>query len=351
MPLLTPSTVPLSLTSATNSHTILGPRTEPARDLRKTVAQLRRMNSAAKSNSRSGRRYLQLGREASRIPVLSAKGNESNFSLPGLSPGSENNSTPIANSATPNTNNGDPHDATAAPPQTSTTATTLDFDLGIGLGLDLGFHSNPRTYDHSHNYSNSIYPRTSYDDDANSSRISLATMDTGRFGAGGASSSYWGTGAGGMQGAVSLSDLILAESENMNIFAREELAAANPGTGGTSGSPTRSFWGESGGDSGKTGQGKRSSVWEDGEGFWGRGEGGVAAAREEEKPRQLFSMDGDSDVENWETRRPVTPEKSQKRRGKIGTQVQQQRGTPGSLYDGDGFLKVGHYESQMFPAV
>ncbi|OJD33045.1 platelet binding [Diplodia corticola] len=43
---------------------LTGPRTEPGRDLRKTVAALRRMNSDADDDSRTSRRYRQLGREA-----------------------------------------------------------------------------------------------------------------------------------------------------------------------------------------------------------------------------------------------------------------------------------------------
>ncbi|KAK8154142.1 hypothetical protein BC567DRAFT_299472 [Phyllosticta citribraziliensis] len=48
---------------------LMGPRTEPAKDLRKTVAELRRMNSDADDEHRTSRRYRQLGRESTMIAL------------------------------------------------------------------------------------------------------------------------------------------------------------------------------------------------------------------------------------------------------------------------------------------
>ncbi|KAK8173253.1 hypothetical protein IWX90DRAFT_511798 [Phyllosticta citrichinensis] len=48
---------------------LMGPRTEPAKDLRKTVAELRRMNSDADDEHRTSRRYRQLGRESTMVAL------------------------------------------------------------------------------------------------------------------------------------------------------------------------------------------------------------------------------------------------------------------------------------------
>ncbi|KAK7510273.1 hypothetical protein IWZ03DRAFT_363320 [Phyllosticta citriasiana] len=48
---------------------LLGPRAEPAKDLRKTVAELRRMNSDADDGHRTSRRYRQLGRESTMVAL------------------------------------------------------------------------------------------------------------------------------------------------------------------------------------------------------------------------------------------------------------------------------------------
>ncbi|OCL05295.1 hypothetical protein AOQ84DRAFT_413885 [Glonium stellatum] len=47
------------------SPTPMGPRASPPRDLRRTIAALRRMNSDIKGDNKGDRRYLRLGREAS----------------------------------------------------------------------------------------------------------------------------------------------------------------------------------------------------------------------------------------------------------------------------------------------
>ncbi|KAF2803096.1 uncharacterized protein BDZ99DRAFT_547701 [Mytilinidion resinicola] len=63
-------------TIPTLSHTPMGPRASPPKDLRRTVAELRRMNSDAERGGHGERRYLRLGREAT-LPGLSAVGDDS----------------------------------------------------------------------------------------------------------------------------------------------------------------------------------------------------------------------------------------------------------------------------------
>ncbi|KAF2140223.1 uncharacterized protein K452DRAFT_299603 [Aplosporella prunicola CBS 121167] len=48
-------------------YALTGLRTKPRRDVRKTVAALRRMNSDANDSSRSSRRYLMMGREKNKV--------------------------------------------------------------------------------------------------------------------------------------------------------------------------------------------------------------------------------------------------------------------------------------------
>lgn len=48
---------------------LIGPRAEPAKDLRKTVSELRRMNSDADDEHRTSRRYRMLGRESTMVAL------------------------------------------------------------------------------------------------------------------------------------------------------------------------------------------------------------------------------------------------------------------------------------------
>ncbi|GME33130.1 hypothetical protein GTA08_BOTSDO08320 [Neofusicoccum parvum] len=328
---------------------LTGPRAEPARDLRKTVATLRRMNSDAADDSRTSRRYRQLGREATNVNLVEdmsttsgasptkpgsresrvkSKRGSKTFSSPSkhfvpastyslISPphahhhsaatstagASSHASTVISATSTSRTST-----ATAATtPPASTTTHPPSFGFGIGLGIGVG---------------------SGLSRSASNNSISTATHRLL-----------------GDDSCTSLTDLILAESEN--IFGPRELEADGDGPG--------------------------SRVWEDGEGFWEspcareRKAWGDAGSSVYETPREDQATAGagagaagegwDSDAEN---RTPTREgggrkegrerEREKGREGKrerevlapkvlISVQPPSEQGTPQSLYDRDGFLR------------
>lgn len=239
---------------------LTGPRAEPGRDLRKTVAALRRMNSDAADDSRTSRRYRQLGREptSNNLVVelenttsteggdISSKNGRSKytggkaFSSPSkhfvpastyslVAPSPHNSVAPSTMSTnTDSVAASSAFSATTGRTSTTTTTTTttapttppaiaaIQKPPAFGLGLSLGGGSG-------------VGGGLGCSSASNNS-LTLSTRSNGIHFLG-----------GGDDSCTSLTDLILAENEN--IFGRKELELANPDRPG-------------------------SSVWEDGEGFW-----------------------------------------------------------------------------------
>ncbi|KAL1644408.1 hypothetical protein SLS58_004322 [Diplodia intermedia] len=260
---------------------LTGPRAEPGRDLRKTVAALRRMNSDAADDSRTSRRYRQLGREATSDNLTtelenttasnaggssssgsSSKGRSkyasgkafsspskhfvpaSTYSLvapsphPSVAPSTVTTSSTTADSIALSASACSAFSATTGRTSTTTTRTTATTTTPpasaviqkppmFGLGLNLGGGSSGG--------GGGGGPGFGCGSTSNNS-LTFSTRSTGiHF-------------LGGDDSCTSLTDLILAENEN--IFGRRELEMANPEQ-----TPPQSG---------------NARVWEDGEeqGFW-----------------------------------------------------------------------------------
>lgn len=380
---------------------LTGPRAEPARDLRKTVAALRRMNSDAKDDSRTSRRYRQLGREATSANLVDE-----------THAGAASASSPtkaVRESKARRTTKG-----FGSPSKHFVPAST--YSLVCPPPPPSGSHH----YHHHHHHHHSVAPSVSTShtstvfssSSAPTARTSTATANTTppptapsrsptrpAFGLGLA----LGIGAGGVGGGLgcsslssnsltlteggmpfgedsctSLTDLILAENEN--IFGKRELEMANgdvfTGDGAAKDRPS-------------------SRVWEDGEGFWespsakemrarevddspsvydtpilrpggarGRGRGDTVEVAEDDAAAAVGCVDVgggeqeffDSDAENKTPTGKTGGKEEGRRRASgrergagerevlapkvlISVQPPSEQGTPQSLYDRDGFLR------------
>ncbi|EKG18801.1 hypothetical protein MPH_03927 [Macrophomina phaseolina MS6] len=353
---------------------LTGPRAEPARDLRKTVAALRRMNSDARDNSRTSQRYRQLGREPTGASLVD---NESSSTYPS----SATNTSPTKAGRESKASSKSKLNPIVSPSKHCVPASTYSL---VSPPLP------PPPTSSSHNSTafsaSTAASRTSTATTANTARTTPPPTAPSRsptrpaFGLGlalgggvggglGCSSASAGSlvlsqhdGAillGGEDSCTSLTDLILTGSEN--IFGRRELEIANSGD----------FEGVVGKVAGMERPGSR--VWEDGEGFWespstrerervmARADGGSPDVYETPMVRSKAKGGGgcdggeqesfDSDAEN---RTPSGAKgKGKTRAGAVGArgrevlapkvlssmQPSSEQGTPQSLYDREGFLR------------